>query len=117
MLLPAGEPGSSEIACYLPELLFHASSGMFTLLIAAFVTTGDRMRLPVPVCLALAALLGTLGSYAIYAPVFTSTPEERLWMLMYLGRRDLVLWSLGAAAWYSLHRATLREAALRASEV
>ncbi|HKU85800.1 MAG TPA: histidine kinase [Casimicrobiaceae bacterium] len=117
LLLPTSDPGRSELACYLFELLFHASSGLFTLLIAAFLTTRERKRLPTPVCLAIAVLLGTLGSYAIYASAFAATPDERLWMLMLLGRRDLVLWSLGAAAWYSLHRATLRETALRASEV
>jgi len=117
LLLPASDPGRNEIACYLFELLFHASSGLFTLLIAAFLTTREPMRLPVPVCLALAVVVGTLGSYAIYASAFASTPDERLWMFMLLGRRDLILWSLGAAAWYSLHRATLRESALRASEV
>lgn len=117
LLLPASDPAHTELPCYLFELLFHASTGLSTLLVAAFLTTRERMRLPLPVCLALAVLIGTLVAYAILASTAASTPDERLWMFMLFARRDLVLWSLGAAAWYSLHRATLREAALRTSEV
>jgi LytS/YehU family sensor histidine kinase len=73
--------------------------------------------LPLPACLALAVLIGTLVPSAIFAATVASNANERLWMLMIFGRRDLVLWSLCAAAWYSLHRATLRETALRASEL
>jgi len=117
LLLPAGDPGRAEIACVLLELLFHASSGVLTLLIAAFLTTRERMRLPLPACLALAVSIGTMASHAVVAAAAATTPDERLWMLMLFGRRDLVLWSLAAAAWYSLHRAALRATALRASEV
>ena len=117
LLLPASDPAHTEAPCFLFELLFHASTGLLTLLIGAFLTTRERTRVALPARLALAVLSGTLVPYAIFASTVASTADERLWMLMLLGRRDLVLWSLAAAAWYSLHRATLRETALRASEL
>ena len=86
---------------------------LLVLLIGTALMNLERPRLPVPVCLAIAVLVGTLAPFVI----MHDGRDEAAWRILLFWRRDAVLWSIAAAAWYCLHRASESEAALRATEI
>ncbi len=124
--LPDEHPASTPVAFALLDLTWHAVVALSILLIAGVLVNVERIHVPLPLALAVAVLFGTFIPFTLFAPLWTDmqygTPrvaasQEWVQALVFMWRRAVVIWGIAAAAWYFLHRATLREAAFRASEV
>ena len=126
VLFSEGDPNAAPVVYALLELTWHSVVALSILLIAAVLVNLERVRVPLPLALAVAVLAGTFVPFALFAPLWTATPhtpespfptQEWLQALVFMWRRAVVIWSIAAAAWYFLRRATAREQALRASEI
>ena len=107
------DAASPELA--LVDLVTNACVALSVLLLGATLVNLRRFRLPLPLALAMAVLLGTLVPFVGIASIIV--PDSWLWAFLVIWRRIFVMWALAAAAWYFLQRATTREAALRATEL
>jgi signal transduction histidine kinase len=95
------------------DLWAQATAALLVVVLGTALMNLERPRLPVPVRLAIAVVVGTLAPLLI----MHDSHDEPLWKILVFWRRDLVPWGIAAAAWYCLHRASASEVALRANEV
>jgi signal transduction histidine kinase len=101
----------------LVDLMMNACVAFAVLVFGSFLVNLRRPRLPLPLALAVAVLLGTLVPFLGLGPFVIESSDEWLRALLIFWRRVAVLWALAAGAWYFVQRATARESALRAAEL
>ncbi|HEX6792833.1 MAG TPA: histidine kinase [Casimicrobiaceae bacterium] len=107
-----GEQATSRDIVLL-DLWAQATIALLVLVLGTALMNLERPRLPVPVRLAIAVVVGTLAPFLI----MHDGHDEPLWKVLVFWRRDVVPWGIAAAAWYCLRRASASETALRASEI
>ena len=95
------------------DLWAQATIALLVLVLGTALMNLERPRLPVPVRLAIAVVVGTLAPFV----VMHDGHDEPLWKILVFWRRDAVPWGIAAVAWYCVHRASASEAALRANEI
>jgi len=95
------------------DLWAQATIALLVVVLGTALMNLERPRLPVPVRLAIAVVVGTLAPFLI----MHDSHDEPLWKILVFWRRDVVPWGIAAAAWYCVHRASASEAALRATEI
>lgn len=107
-----GEPATSREIVLL-DLWAQATIALLVLVLGTALMNLERPRLPVPLRLAIAVIVGTLAPLVI----MHDGHDEPFWKVLVFWRRDAVPWGIAAAAWYCLRRANASEAALRATEI
>ena len=95
------------------DLWAQVTMAVLVLVLGTALMNLERPRLPVPVRLAIAVVVGTLAPLLI----MHDRHDEPLWKVLVFWRRDVVPWGIAATAWYCLHRASASEAALRATDI
>ena len=103
-------------------LLANVLTGLMILFIGAGLLNLRRPRLPRPLALVVAVGVGCLIGQALFVfgtcPIGTNAYFSRSFSTtIYFARQSALPWAFAAAAWYFLHRASERAAALREREL
>jgi len=98
------------------DLATQAFVGLAIMLVASVLVNARRVRLPLPLVLVIAVVLGSFTTLNVMSFVFFDGTANLVQANME-ARRVALPWACAAVAWYFLRRAGVREAALRAAEM